>query len=107
MLELVEQLPSSASPSSAWAAAPDGDPDRPLSWAFIGAAIGRTGAQCRVRYHLSLDPRLKWRLWTAVEDDQLLSLRDERGYNWAMISAVLDRSASACRYRYIKLTKLI
>ena len=99
LLELVEQL-SSASPASAWATTPDGDPDRPSSWARIGAAIGRTGAQCRVRYHLSLDPRLKWRLWTVIEDDQLLSLRNERGYNWAMISAVLDRSANSCRYRY-------
>ena len=63
----------------------DQEKEKPCSWARIGAAIGRTGPQCRMRYHLSLDPRLKWRLWTDVEDDQLLGLR-ARGYNWAMVS---------------------
>ena len=41
-------------------------------WATIGEAIGRTGPQCSLRYRQSLDPRLKWRLWTS--DEVLVSM---------------------------------
>jgi len=74
-------------------------------WAKIGQFIGRTGPQCAIRYRSTLDPRLKWKLWTPDEDDQLLNLRNAKNYNWAMISATMDRPASAVRYRYTKLQK--
>lgn len=36
-------------------------------WTLVGSRVGRTGPQCSLRYRLSLDPRLKWRLWTKEE----------------------------------------
>lgn len=74
-------------------------------WTWIGEQLQRTGQQCSIRYRLTLDPRLKWRLWTRGEDARLVSLRDEMGYSFAMISAVLDRASGACRYRYQRLKK--
>ena len=56
-----------------------------------------------MRYRVTLDPRLKWRLWSPDEDDQMLALREGAGYSWPMISAVLGRAASSVRYRYYKL----
>ena len=76
-----------------------------ISWSKIGDLLNRSGAQCSLRYRVSLDPRLKWKLWTSEEDQRLVVLRDEMGYNWVMISAVLDRASSSCRYRYLNLKK--
>lgn len=69
------------------------------------AAIGRSGAQCSLRYRLSLNPKLKWRLWSPLEDRQLVSLREESGYNWAMIAATMERAGPSCRYRYLKIKR--
>jgi hypothetical protein len=74
-----------------------------VPWASIGKQIRRTGQQCSIRFRLTLDPRLKWRLWMADEDKQLVTLREELGYTYAMISAVMDRASPSCRYRYLKL----
>ena len=68
---------------------------------------GRSRAQCALRWRVSVDPRLKWRLWAADEDLRLRFLREHMGYNWAMISASLDRSSYACRHRYAVLTKSV
>jgi len=73
-------------------------------WALIGQKLGgRTGQQCMLRYRHSLDPRLRWKLWTDAEDEQLLALRDMQGYTFQMISGAMDRAANSVRYRYLKL----
>jgi hypothetical protein len=45
-------------------------------WTLVGSRVGRTGPQCSLRYRLSLDPRLKWRLWTKEEVRALLKHPD-------------------------------
>jgi len=72
-------------------------------WSKIGDEINRSAAQCALRWRVTLDPRLKWRPWSADEDERLCFLREERGYNWVMISASLNRASSSCRYRFVKL----
>jgi hypothetical protein len=91
-------LNSSYSNSSSGSTYSSNSPD----WALVGAQLGRSAGQCALRFRLSLDPRLKWRLWEPDEDDRLRYLRETLGYNWVMISAALDRSSASCRYRYLK-----
>lgn len=78
--------------------------DAASGWSRIGDELNRSAAQCALRWRVTLDPRLKWRPWSAEEDERLRFLREERGYTWVMISASLDRASSSCRYRYSKLT---
>lgn len=51
--------------------------------------IGRTGKQCRERWHNQLDPSIKTTEWTAEEEVILFRLHNEFGNRWAKISQEL------------------
>ena len=56
-------------------------------WGDIGKCLqGRTGKQCRERWHNQLDPSIIKTAWTQVEEDKLVELHDKFGNKWAEIS---------------------
>eukprot|EP00605_Chrysophyceae_sp_TOSAG23-4_P000048 GSChrysophyteH1.ASY1.ANO1.50.1 assembled CDS len=56
-------------------------------WGDIGKCLmGRTGKQCRERWHNQLDPSIIKTPWTQEEEDKLVELHDKYGNKWAEIS---------------------
>lgn len=56
-------------------------------WGVIGSQLqGRTGKQCRERWHNQLDPAINKEPWTDEEELTLISLHKEYGNRWAEIS---------------------
>lgn len=44
-------------------------------WGLIGSKLnGRTGKQCRERWHNQLDPNISKHMWTEDEERQLLEV---------------------------------
>ena len=59
-------------------------------WSVIATHVpGRTGKQCRERFHNHLDSELNKLRWTAEEEDLLLSLQQQLGNKWSTISRQL------------------
>lgn len=49
-------------------------------WGLIGGHLnGRTGKQCRERWHNQLDPAIRKDPWTRTEEDTLLKVKDSHG----------------------------
>eukprot|EP00294_Goniomonas_avonlea_P001677 CAMPEP_0114541448 /NCGR_PEP_ID=MMETSP0114-20121206/1311_1 /TAXON_ID=31324 /ORGANISM="Goniomonas sp, Strain m" /LENGTH=310 /DNA_ID=CAMNT_0001725687 /DNA_START=50 /DNA_END=979 /DNA_ORIENTATION=- len=60
------------------------------SWAQIAACIpGRTGKQCRERWHNQLDPAVSKGPWTADEERALLDAHTKLGNRWVEIAKCL------------------
>merc|ERR1719230_17436 len=60
-------------------------------WGVIGASLnGRTGKQCRERWHNQLDPAIRKDPWTTAEEDILLRAHSVYGNRWAEIAKLLD-----------------
>mmetsp|Transcript_27453 Transcript_27453/g.51304 ORF Transcript_27453/g.51304 Transcript_27453/m.51304 type:complete len:434 (-) Transcript_27453:103-1404(-) len=56
-------------------------------WGLIGQKLnGRTGKQCRERWHNQLDPTITKKPWSKEEEQVLLSAHDELGNRWAEIA---------------------
>lgn len=56
-------------------------------WGLIGSKIpGRTGKQCRERWHNQLDPAISKQLWTEEEEQKLIVLHAELGNRWAEVA---------------------
>eukprot|EP00599_Poterioochromonas_sp_BG-1_P000138 CAMPEP_0173147516 /NCGR_PEP_ID=MMETSP1105-20130129/9180_1 /TAXON_ID=2985 /ORGANISM="Ochromonas sp., Strain BG-1" /LENGTH=668 /DNA_ID=CAMNT_0014062013 /DNA_START=275 /DNA_END=2281 /DNA_ORIENTATION=- len=56
-------------------------------WALIGAKLqGRTGKQCRERWHNQLDPAINKNPWSEEEEMKLLEAHNELGNRWAEIA---------------------
>ena len=56
-------------------------------WGTIGQKLnGRTGKQCRERWHNHLDPTIIKQPWTKEEEKILLQAHDELGNRWAEIA---------------------
>ena len=56
-------------------------------WGDIGKClIGRTGKQCRERWHNQLDPSINKKPWTEEEEQLLLRLHDQFG-TWPHLDA--------------------
>jgi len=56
-------------------------------WALIGAKLnGRTGKQCRERWHNQLDPAINKNPWTVEEEMNLLDAHALLGNKWAEIA---------------------
>ena len=48
--------------------------------------FGRTGKQCRERWHNQLDPSIKNTSWTPEEEKILFEFHNKHGNRWARIS---------------------
>lgn len=56
-------------------------------WGLIGSKIpGRTGKQCRERWHNQLDPSISKQVWTDEEEQKLIELHNELGNRWAEVA---------------------
>ncbi|CAI5734836.1 unnamed protein product [Hyaloperonospora brassicae] len=59
-------------------------------WTVIGTKLpGRSGKQCRERWHNQLDPAIRKEPWTAEEELILKDLHDRFGNKWADIAKML------------------
>jgi hypothetical protein len=59
-------------------------------WGDIGKClVGRTGKQCRERWHNQLDPSINKNPWTQEEEDLLIRLHDQYGNKWAEIAKLV------------------
>ncbi|OTA82982.1 hypothetical protein M434DRAFT_24887 [Hypoxylon sp. CO27-5] len=55
-------------------------------WTLVANEVGfRSPDQCAKRWQSNLDPNLERGSWTAVEDELLMSLVEEKGREWKMI----------------------
>jgi len=60
------------------------------NWENIACGLpGRTGKQCRERYHNHLQPNLKKGEWSEDEDKIIASMQGEIGNQWAKIATAL------------------
>ncbi|KAG5182732.1 Homeodomain-like protein, partial [Tribonema minus] len=59
-------------------------------WGLIGSLLsGRTGKQCRERWHNQLDPMIKKDAWTREEEEVLMQAHSVHGNRWAEIAKLL------------------
>ncbi|CAN0017876.1 unnamed protein product, partial [Phaeothamnion confervicola] len=59
-------------------------------WGLIGSMLqGRTGKQCRERWHNQLDPMIKKEPWSKEEEMVLMKAHSVHGNRWAEIAKAL------------------
>lgn len=77
------------------------------NWVAVSERVpGRTPKQCRERWLLCLDPKIRKEKWTPDEDQHLLQLHKEHGNSWAFLAKQLDgRTENAIKSRMKSLQK--
>jgi myb proto-oncogene protein len=58
--------------------------------------FGRTGKQCRERWHNQLNPTIKNTEWTLEEEKTLIEHHNNLGNKWAKISQYLEGRTDSC-----------
>eukprot|EP00981_Chlorochromonas_danica_P002532 scaffold487_cov178-Ochromonas_danica.AAC.20 len=59
-------------------------------WTLIASKLpGRTGKQCRERWHNQLDPNINKKPWTEEEEQHLLEAHAQLGNRWAEIAKLI------------------
>ncbi|OMJ85980.1 hypothetical protein SteCoe_12617 [Stentor coeruleus] len=82
-------------------------------WTKIAKAIkerlgieGRTGKQCRERWHNHLNPEINKEIWTEDEENQIFELQKQLGNKWSEIATHMpgrtDNSIKNCFYSAIR-----
>ncbi|KAH9250932.1 hypothetical protein BASA81_011320 [Batrachochytrium salamandrivorans] len=79
------------------------------NWVAVSDRVpGRTPKQCRERWLLCLDPKIRKEKWTVEEDSALLQLHREHGNAWAFLAKQLEgRTENAIKSRMKSLQKKI
>lgn len=94
----------SACKTSRWTASQDNELKRLVSqhgtknWNRIGSMIegGKTGKQCRERWHNQLDPLINKAPWTEEEERVLLEAHARHGNQWAEIAKMIPSRTDNC-----------
>ncbi|KAJ1494059.1 C-Myb R2r3, partial [Baffinella frigidus] len=73
----------------------------PKRWSLIASNLpGRTGKQCRERWHNQLDPNIKKEGWSEEEDMTLLRAHLELGNHWLTTVQLAGRTDNAIKNRW-------
>jgi transcriptional activator Myb len=77
------------------------------NWDVLAKYVkGRTGKQCRERYHNILDPNLRKGNWTPDEDMKILQMHAVVGNQWAKISrSLVGRTDNSVKNRFYSILK--
>jgi hypothetical protein len=67
---------------------------------------GKTGKQCRERWHNHLDPQVKKELWTPEEEAKIFELQKQFGNKWSEIASFVpgrtENSVKNCFYSAVR-----
>ena len=74
----------------------------PQKWTALSSEVdGRTGKQCRERWHNHLNPKINFDPWTESEDDMIMYMYQMIGSKWSTISKKMEgRTDNAIKNRF-------